>query len=131
MKMKKTVIALLGLFFIQPSFADDTYAALDKASFATTSYAAPDQAAVMLEKAVAYLKANGKQKAISEFSKPQGQFVNQNLHISVVDLNGKILADGASSNRVGKSVSQFEDFNEEIYFEKVDNLIIACGAYSG
>ena len=129
--MKKTVIALLGVFFIQPSFAADTYAALGKASFADASYAAPDKAAVMLEKAVAYLNAYGNQKAISEFSKPQGQFVNQNLHISVVDLNGEILADGASSNRVGKSVSQFEDFNEEIYFEKVDNLIIACGAYSG
>ena len=63
------------------------------AAFASVSFADDKENAVALvKKAVAYYKANGMDKALEEFIKPGGQFVEGDLYIFVYDLNGTMLA---------------------------------------
>lgn len=63
----------------------------------------------MVKKAIAYLNANGKDKAFQEISNPKGQFVDRDLYITVYDLNGKCLAHGANSKMIGKDLMGLKD----------------------
>jgi cytochrome c len=67
------------------------------------------EAEAMVKKAVAYLKANGKDKSFAEFSNAKGQFVDRDLYITVYDLNGKCLAHGANSKMIGKDLIGLKD----------------------
>ena len=67
------------------------------------------EAEAMVKKAVAYIKANGKEKAFAEFGNPKGPFVDRDLYISVYDLNGKCLAHGANPKMVGKDLIGLKD----------------------
>ncbi|MCU6496201.1 cache domain-containing protein [Rugamonas sp. A1-17] len=83
---------------------------------ATSAYAASDRAnaedcVALVKKAVAYIKANGKEKAFAEFNNSKGQFVDRNLYIFVYDLNGVNLAigNGNASKMVGKNLIDMHD----------------------
>jgi signal transduction histidine kinase len=125
--------------------------------------ATPEEAKAMLAKAVAYLKANGKDKASAQFMDKQGGFIDRDLYVTVYDMTGKTLVHGANPRLVGKDNSLLQDAdgryiikerlevvqskgkgmqeykylnptNKEIetklmYFEKVGDLVVACGAY--
>jgi cytochrome c len=69
------------------------------------------EASALVKKAVAYVKANGKDKAFAEFNNPKGQFVDRNLYIFVYDLKGTSLAigNGNSAKMVGKDLSDMRD----------------------
>ena len=69
------------------------------------------EASALVKKAVAYVKANGKDKAFAEFNNPKGQFVDRNLYIFVYDLKGTSLAIGNGNNAkmVGKDRSDMRD----------------------
>lgn len=67
------------------------------------------EAKAMVEKAAAFLSANGKEKALAEFNNPKGQFVKDDLYIFVNDLNGKTLAHGGNQKLVGKDMLGLKD----------------------
>ena len=67
------------------------------------------EAEALVKKAIAYMKANGKEKAFKEFSNPKGAFVDRDLYLTVYDLNGKCLAHGANSAMVGKDLIGLKD----------------------
>jgi cytochrome c len=121
------------------------------------------EAEVMVKKAVAYVRANGREKALVEFNKPSGPFVDRDLYIFATDLHGVSLANPSNQKMVGKDMSQIRDadgkyFNKErletvakhgkgwqeyrwvnpvtkkletkrAYFEKVGDMVVACGTY--
>ncbi len=68
-----------------------------------------EEATAMVKKAVAFLKANGKDKAIAEFNNAKGQFVDRDLYIFVVDKDGTTLANGVNPRLVGKNVMELKD----------------------
>ena len=63
-----------------------------------------DEAVALVKKAAVYLKDNGKEKALVEFNKPDGPFVDRDLHIFADSTNGvgTNLANGANPKLVGK-----------------------------
>jgi cytochrome c len=69
----------------------------------------PDEAVALVQKAVAYLKANGKEKAYAEFNNPTGQFKDRDLYIFVIDMTGLEWANGANQKIVGKNVLDLKD----------------------
>ncbi len=121
------------------------------------------EAEAMVKKAVAHLKANGKAKALADFSNPKGSFVDRDLYIFVYDLNGKCIAHGANQKMIGIDLIAMKDpdgkeyvkerveiaktkgkgwqdykFPDPVtkqigqktaYIEKVDDMIVGCGAY--
>ncbi|HEU4846458.1 MAG TPA: cache domain-containing protein [Burkholderiaceae bacterium] len=70
-----------------------------------------EEAVALVKRAVAYIKANGSEKAYAEFSNPKGQFVDRNLYIFVYDLNGVSLAigNGNAARMVGKNLMDMRD----------------------
>ena len=62
----------------------------------------------MVKKAVAYIKANGPEKAYEEFTNGKS-FKDRDLYIIVYDLNGKNLAQGANPKLVGKDLIGLKD----------------------
>jgi cytochrome c len=120
-------------------------------------------AEAMVKKAVAFFKANGKEKALAEISDTKGKFVDGDLYVFVYDLSGKCVAHGGNPKMVGKDLIDLKDADgkpfvkerieiikskgkgwqnykwsnpvtkaiedKTAYIEKVDDLIVGCGAY--
>lgn len=93
--MKRILAALFGVWFL----------IAQSVAWAAT----PEEATTMVKKAVAYIKQAGKDKAIAEFNNPQGQFVDHDLYIFVIDMNGKTLANGSNAKLIGKNVIEMKD----------------------
>ncbi len=71
-----------------------------------------DEAVALVKKAVAFLKANGKDKAYAEFNNTSGQFVTKDLYVFVYGLSdGLNLAHGANPKMVGKNLMELKDAN--------------------
>ena len=95
MLLKRVVIAVvLCMFVAVPAFAQKT---------------TPEQAKKLVEQAVAYMKANGEEKAIKEFSDPKGQFTKGDAYIFVLGLDGVLRANVARPELVGKNVLNSPD----------------------
>jgi cytochrome c len=74
-----------------------------------------EAAVAFVKKAVAYAKQNGKDKALAAFSNPQGQFVEGELYIVALDMQGVLLADGSKPRLVGKSLLAIKDMNGKAF----------------
>lgn len=69
----------------------------------------PEEAAALVKKAAAYIKANGTEKAFQEFNNPAGQFKLHDLYIFVLDPNGKVVSHGANPRLIGKNLAEIKD----------------------
>ncbi len=68
-------------------------------------------AEMLVKNAVAYYQANGKAKALAEFSNPNGKFADipKGLFIFAYDFTGKCVAQGANPGMVGKDLIGLKD----------------------
>lgn len=71
--------------------------------------ATQDEAKAVAEKAAAYMKANGKDKAIAEFNNPTGQFTKGDLYVIAQDFNGVMLANGGNPKLTGQNHFEVKD----------------------
>jgi hypothetical protein len=73
----------------------------------------PTQADVQafVERAVAYAKANGKDKALASFTAPGGEFHDGELYIFAYDFSGTVIAHGGNPSLVGKNLIGMQDPN--------------------
>ncbi len=93
-------LALIGLVFLgsaSPSFAGER--------------ATKEEAVAMVKKAVAYYKANGREKALVAFSDQQGQFKDRELFLVVVDPKGVAVAHTALKKMIGANIMELKDVN--------------------
>jgi hypothetical protein len=79
------------------------------------------EAEAMVKKAVAYLKANGPDKAYEEFTHGKG-FKDRDLYVVVYDLTGKNLAQGANAKLVGKDLIGLKDPNGRLIIKEFVDL---------
>ena len=80
-----------------------------------------EQAVAMVQKAVAFIKAQGPDKGYAAIDDKSGQFVQGDLYIAVVGLDGTLLAYGADGHRVGDNVMDLKDSDgKEVVKERVD-----------
>lgn len=87
------------------------------------------EAQAMVDKAIAYIKKNGREKAFAEINNPKGQFTDRDLYVVVYDINGKVLAHGANLKMIGKDLIDLRDSDGK-YFVK-ERVEIAKGAGKG
>ncbi|WP_436269596.1 cache domain-containing protein [Pseudoduganella sp. LjRoot289] len=86
-----------------------------------------DEAMAMAKKAIAYLKANGREKAFAEINNHAGQFVDRDLYVVVYDLNGKNLAHGQNPRMIGKDLIDIRDADGKSYMRERVELIKTKG----
>lgn len=67
------------------------------------------EAVAMVEKALAYIKANGKEKALAEFNNPNGAFVDRDLYVFAYDVYGVNKALATNPGMVGKNLIDMKD----------------------
>lgn len=89
------------------------------AAYAAADHASPDEAKAMAEKAAAFLKANGPDKAFAAFKDPDGGFRDRDLYVVVQDHNGMMVFHPMSPALIGKSMLDLKDvdgkpFNRDV-----------------
>jgi cytochrome c len=85
-------------------------------------------AEAMVKKAVAYVKANGKDKAMAEFNNPQGAFVSGTLYIFAVDFNGITLANGGTPLLKGKDMKGLKDKDGKAFIAEMISVAKSKGS---
>jgi cytochrome c len=68
------------------------------------------EAEALVKRAIVYYQKNGKQKAMDEFSKSPGPFVDRDLYVSVLTMEGESLAHINPKMR-GKNMMDFRDID--------------------
>lgn len=81
-------------------------------------HATAAEAEAMVNKAVAYIKANGQEKAYAAFDDKHGQFVDRDLYVLVYSIDGKCLAHGANVKLIGKDLSDVQDVDGKYYIKE-------------
>ena len=102
--MKRLCVSMMVVAFMVASFG---------IAFAVSN---ADEAKAMVEKAVAYVQANGKEKALAEFKDPKGQFAKGELYVFAWDMNGTNIAH-INPKQVGINVLELPDVDGK-YFRK-------------
>ncbi|MFN7086570.1 MAG: cache domain-containing protein [Burkholderiales bacterium] len=79
------------------------------------------EAEAMVKKGVAFVKANGKDKAYAEVSNKQGQFVDRDLYLTIYRLDGTVMAHGANEKMIGRNLIDLKDIDgKEFVKERMD-----------
>jgi len=81
----------------------------------------PAEAEAMVKKAVAYVKANGREKAAEEFTNGK-TFKDRDLYISYYELTGKVIAHGANAKLVGKDLIGLKDPDGKLLVQMITDL---------
>jgi signal transduction histidine kinase len=88
----------------------------------------PADAQAMVKKAMAFAKANGKDKVTSEINNTQGQFRAGSLYLVIQGADGTTVAHGSNEKLVGKMMINAKDVDGK---EFVKEIIAAAKAKDG
>ncbi len=99
-------------------------AAMLAASFTTAidasaSNATAPEATAMVKKGIAFIKANGKEKGYAEVTNKHGPFVDRDLYIAVMGLDGVVRAHGANEKMIGKNLSELRDVDGKPFMREM------------
>ena len=96
---------------------------------AQASNATAAEATAMVEKGVAFIKANGKDKAYAAFDDKAGAFVDRDLYLVVYGLDGTVLAHGANAKMVGKNLIDLKDIDGKPFVKERVELAKSKGTF--
>ncbi|HVO66227.1 MAG TPA: cache domain-containing protein [Syntrophales bacterium] len=77
------------------------------------------EAKALLDKAVAYYKANGKDKAFAAFNDTKGKFVDRDLYIYVLNLKGDVVSHGANAKLIGQHLIELKDSDGKMFIKGI------------
>jgi signal transduction histidine kinase len=105
--MKKLLlVVLVGMFVVT----------LTAVSHAATAL---DQAKAMVEDAIAFYKANGKEKVIAEANSPKGRFVKGGIYVAIHALDGTMLAHPFNPKVIGMNLLNVPDPDGKFFRREV------------
>ena len=104
--MKKVLVLMVMCMFLM-GLAGEVFAAGTAA-----------EAEAMVKKGAAFIKANGKDKALKEFTEGT-QFKKDDLYIFVLDSKGLTLAHGGNPKLVGKDMSGLKDASGKLFIKEI------------
>jgi cytochrome c len=130
MKLSKIILGVFICFFILSSAQAE-------------QRATPFEAKKLVEQAVAYIKANGEEKALKEFSNPHGKFVKDelyllgydlnevlkdDLYVFVYDLKGVLIANPKAPKLVGKNLYNEPDSKGRLFRKEIVDIANSRGS---
>jgi len=86
-----------------------------------------EEAVALVKKGVALVKKDGRDKALEAFNNPKGSFVDRDLYIFVIDMQGTTIANGINEKLIGKNVLNMTDSDGNHFIKKM----IEIGARKG
>jgi signal transduction histidine kinase len=104
--VKKTLQALAAMFA----------ACLALNAFAEER-ATPTEAEAMVKKAIAHYKKNGREKALADFNRKDGGFIDRDLYVTVYDYKGTSLAH-INPKFIGKNMIDLRDENGKYHIKE-------------
>jgi cytochrome c len=79
------------------------------------------EAEALVKKAIASIKANGREATFAEINNPKGRFTDRDLYIFVYDMNGKCVAHGLNLKMIGKDLIELKDADGKLFVkERID-----------
>jgi signal transduction histidine kinase len=81
-------------------------------------FGTPAEAEAMVKKAVAEIKASGKDKAFAEINNTKGKFTDRDLYVFVYDMTGKCVAHGFNAKMIGKDLVDMKDPDGKFYVKE-------------
>lgn len=79
----------------------------------------PDEAKAMVEKAVKLIQAEGKDKAFTQINDPAGPFVDRDLYVFVLNMEGTTVAHGVNKALIGKSLLNLKDADGKLFIQEM------------
>jgi signal transduction histidine kinase len=76
------------------------------------------EAEAMVQKALKFLKANGKEKTYAEINKKDGPFIDRDLYLTVYGLDGTVRAHGANAKMIGKNLLEIKDVDGKFFVKE-------------
>ncbi|WP_292520237.1 cache domain-containing protein [Methanoculleus sp.] len=86
-------------------------------------YTSNETLVAFVESAAAYVRENGKEKALAEFSDPNGSFIQGELYIYAYDFNGTTLAHPVNPEKVGVNRLNETEGNVGAFLRKMNDAI--------
>ena len=130
MKFSKiTVVIFICLFVVTSAYAQQR--------------GTPVEAKKLVEQAIAYVKANGEEKALKEFSNPKGKFfkdeqylfgydlnevLKDDLYVFAYDLKGVLMANPVVPKLVGKNLYNESDSKGKLFRKEIIDLSNSRGS---
>ena len=103
--------------------------ALSTTALAKEGNATKDEAAAMVKKGVAFIKAGGRDKGYAEITNKAGQFVDRDLYLVVYGLDGTVRAHGANDKMVGKNLIELKDVDGKAFVKERVDLAQSKGTF--
>ncbi len=111
--MSKTLLSRLA--------ATALLAAALSATSAKEGNATPDEAVAMVKRGVAFIQAQGREKAYAEINSRPGRFTDRDLYLVVYGLDGIVRAHGANPRMIGRNLLELKDIDGKAFVqERVD-----------
>ena len=96
---------------------------------AAVEFATKDQAVAMVKRAVVFIKEQGEAKAYAEFSRKGGQFHDRDLYITVLGLDGKVLAHGQRADFIGQNLIDAKDPDGKLFIKERTDLALKQSSF--
>jgi len=87
----------------------------------------PVEAKKMVEQATAYIKANGEEKALQEFNKPNGKFQWRDLYVFAYDLKG-VMKGHPNPKLIGRNLYNEPDSEGKLFRREIVDLATSRGS---
>jgi cytochrome c len=94
---------------------------------AAAMHGSAEEAVAMVQKVIAYMKANGKAKTIAEVNNLNGQFRDRDLYVTINTLDAVTLAHGANAKMQGKNLIDLKDADGKPFMRERLELVKAKG----
>ncbi len=87
------------------------------------------EATAMVKKGVAFIKAQGKDKAYAELSSKTSQFKDRDLYLTVYGMDGTVRAHGANEKMIGKNLIELKDVDGKAFVKERVELAASKGTF--
>jgi len=84
--------------------------------------ASKDEAVAIVKKAIAFHKANGKDKLVAEINSKNQIFIDRDLYVYVITMDGVMLAHPMNAKLVGKDLAQLKDADGKPFIQDILEL---------
>ena len=88
-----------------------------------------DKATAMVRESVAFVKANGTEKAAAEIANKEGEFRKDDHYLVIYGLDGTVRAHGSNQKMVGKNLIAVKDIDGKEFVKEGVELAKAKGTF--